>query len=233
MDSDLCYHSVTYLFLLSAVALLRPEDDKVMPAVVVSDSGIEDPSSYQENVQIHVGDSEFNSTGNWSTLEGSVADTDYAERMTQRQSVSDQNTRSTLVPSITSEEPQNENGKRHSRKKRNNPTPNDPVSSDQHEQQVQILPQRTDNVNSANPDSVPSQRLPGTKRKSSKNRQDSGGVEVLNSEKVPGYTDSHQRAAEDSRSPNNGVQTDDEVARRHSKPRAGSGVRISGKTTGV
>lgn len=240
MDCDFILPLYRYLFLLLfAVALLKQDDEKAMPVVMVSDSGIEDPSSYQEPVQIHVGDSEFNTTGNWSTLEGSIADTDYAERMTQRQSSSGDknNTRSTRLSSFTSEESQNESLQKPSRKNRNQPTLNDPVSSEQRKHEVQSLPQGTDNVSSPNQDSVPSQRPPGTKRKSSKNRpQDSGIAEVSNSEKVPGYTDSHQRAAEDAKgpkSPNNGIQTDEEITRRHSKPRASSGARISGKTTGV
>ena len=234
----------TCFLLLSVPALLKHDEVKAKQPGV-SDSGIEDPSSYQEPVQIHVGDSEFNSVGNWSsTIEGSVADTDYVDRLTQRQSSSDRksNSRSTPISSITSEESHNESQKKHDRKSRNHPKPSDPVSPDQHKHEVQSVPQYTDNVYSPNPDSaiqlipdsVPSQRPPGTKKKSSKKRlQDSGCEEVLISGEVSGYTDSHQNSAEQSKSLNNGIQADDEITRRHSKPRATSGARISGKTTGV
>ena len=48
------------------------------------DSGIEDPSSYLEHAQIHIGASEFSGNELCSAIEGSIADTDYLERLETR-----------------------------------------------------------------------------------------------------------------------------------------------------
>jgi hypothetical protein len=63
------------------------QGNKKLVSIHVTDSGIEDPSAYLESTGIRVGESEFQLADNDASLmEGSVADTDYAERMCQRHS---------------------------------------------------------------------------------------------------------------------------------------------------
>lgn len=67
---------------------LKKQENATPTVAIANDSGIEDPSSYLESAQIHLGESEFNTLGFSSAFEGSIVDTNYCEKFAKRPEMS-------------------------------------------------------------------------------------------------------------------------------------------------
>lgn len=66
---------------------MKKQENAAPNVVIANDSGIEDPSSYLESAQIHLGESEFDTLGFMSAFEGSIVDTNYCEKFAKRPEV--------------------------------------------------------------------------------------------------------------------------------------------------